>query len=131
MNESTEQVMRGWRPCQPSPGLRKRIFASDPAPVEFARAPLDFAGLMRWVVPALGCCVVIIGIALDPSDDIPSGAREPVGERQAAFSVEAGRKGWGGYKNTVPMKNLEWTLAFRSSSSTDSFVGSDTNMLRK
>ena len=66
MNESTEQVMRGWRPCQPSPGLRKRIFASDPAPVEFARAPLDFAGLMRWLVPALGCCVVIIGIALDP-----------------------------------------------------------------
>jgi hypothetical protein len=99
--------------------------------VEFARAPLDFAGLMRWLVPALGCCVVVIGIALDPSDDIPSAAREPVGERQAAFSVEAGRKGWGGYKNTVPKKNLEWTLAFRSSSSTDSFVGSDTNMLRK
>ena len=97
----------------------------------FCTTAFQSAGFMRWLVPALGCCVVVIGIALDPSDDIPSGAREPVGEQQAAFSVEAGRKGWGGYKNTVPKKNLEWTLAFRSSSSTDSFVGSDTNMLRK
>jgi hypothetical protein len=94
---------------------------------------MDWAGFMRWLVPAMGCCVVVIGIALDPSDDIPSGARDPVTGQQVAYSVEAGRKGWGGYKNTVPMKNLEWTFAFHSSFSGDSFVGSDsdTNMLRK
>jgi len=131
MNESTEQVMRGWQPRQPSPGLRKRIFASDRAPVEFARAPLDWAGFMRWLVPAMGCCVVVAGIALDPSTNIPSGAKAPVVAQQVAYSVEAGRKGWGGSKNTVPKKNLEWTFGFRSSSSSDSFVGSDTNMLRK
>jgi hypothetical protein len=123
--------MRGWRPCQPSAELRKRIFASEGAPVEFARAPLDWAGFMRWLVPAMGCCVVVTGIALDPSTNLPSGARETMGTQQVAYSLEAGRKGWGGSKNTIPAKNLEWTFAQRSSSSTDSFVGSDTNMLRK
>ena len=122
--------MRGWQLRQPSAGLRKRIFAPESAPLETRRAVLDWAGFMRWLVPAMGCCCVVIGIAMDLSTDIPTGVRQPVGQ-QVAYSVEAGRKGWGGSKNTVPKKNLEWTFAFRSSSSTDSFVGSDTNMLRK
>src|SRR3954464_12573318 len=130
MNDSTEQVMRGWQPRQPSAGLRKRIFAAETAPLE-ARSPLDWAGFTRWLVPAMGCCVVVMGIALDPSTDIPTGAKEPVVGQQVAYSLEAGRKGWGGSKNTIPKKNLEWTFGFRSSSSSDSFVGSDTNKLRK
>jgi hypothetical protein len=92
---------------------------------------MDWAGFMRWLVPALGCCVVVTGIALDPNDDIPSGLKQPIGGQQVAYSVEAARKGWGGYKNTIPARNLEWTFAWRSSSSTDSFMGTDTNMLRK
>jgi hypothetical protein len=123
--------MRGWQPRQPSAGLRKRIFAPEMAPLEARRAILDWAGFARWLVPAMGCCCVVVGIALDPSTDIPTGAKQPVVSQQVAYSLEAGRKGWGGSKNTVPKKNLEWTFAFRSSSSTDSFVGSDTNMLRK
>jgi hypothetical protein len=131
MNDSTEQVMRGWRARQPSVELRKRIFASEAAPLEFRRATRDWTAFTRWLVPAMGCCFVLTGMALDPSTDISAGARQPVMSQQVAYSVEAGRKGWGGCKNTVPAKNLEWTFGFRSSSSTGSFVGSDTNKLRK
>ena|ERR1044071_3159484 len=130
MNDSAEQLMRGWQPRQPSAGLRKRIFASEPAPIKVRRAAVDWAGITRWLMPAMGCCFVLAGIALDPSTNVPVGARQPVGQ-QVAYSVEAGRKGWGGSKNTVPARSLEWTFGLRSSSSTDSFVGSDTNMLRK
>jgi hypothetical protein len=124
--------MRAWQPRPASPGLRKRIFASDPAPiVEFARIPLDWAGFLRWLVPALGCCVVVVGIALDPSDTVPSASKQPIVGQQVDYSVEAMRKGWGGYKNTVPARSFEWTFAWHWSSSTDSFMGTDTNMLRK
>ena len=128
MNDSTEQVMKAWQPRQPSPALRRRIFAAEP--VEFSRAPLDWAAFTRWLVPALGCFLVFAGMALDPSTHVPGSFARP-SSQQVAYSVEAERKGWGGAKNTVPAKSLEWTVARPSVSSSDSFVRSDTNSLRK
>ena len=128
MNNSTEQVMKAWQPRQPSPALRRRIFAAEP--VEILRAPLDWAAFTRWLVPALGCFVVFTGMALDPSMQATGSFTTPAGQ-QVAYSVEAERKGWGGAKNTVPVKNLEWTVSGPSVSSSDSFLGSDTNSLRK
>ena len=130
MNDSTEQVMKAWQPRQPSAALRRRIFATEAQPVEVRRAPLDWAGFTRWMVPALGCFVVFTGMAFDPSTQVRSGFSTP-STHQVAYSVEAERTGWGGAKNTVPAKNLEWTVAQPSRSSSDSFVGSDTNSLRK
>ena len=130
MNDSTEPLMKAWQPRQPSPGLRRRIFATEPEPAEFRRGPLDWAGFTRWLVPALGCFVVFTGMALDPSTQSPGSFATPSAQ-QVAYSIEAGRTGWGGAKNTVPAKNLEWTVAQPSRSSSDSFVGSDTNSLRK
>ena len=128
MNDSTEQAMKAWQPRQPSQALRKRIFAAEP--VELTRTPLDWAAFTRWVVPALGCFVVVTGMALDPRTPVPGGFRAPT-TQQVAYSVEAERKGWGGDKNTVPAKSLEWTVSSPSASSSDSFVGTDTNRLRK
>ena len=120
--------MKAWQPRQPSPALRRRIFAAEP--VEILRAPLDWAAFTRWIVPALGCFVVFTGMALDPSMQPRGSFTTPAGQ-QVAYSVEAERKGWGGAKNTVPVKNLEWTVSGPSVSSSDSFLGSDTNSLRK
>src|SRR5687767_1987333 len=124
MNDSTEQVMKAWQPRQPSPALRKRIFATEASAVEVRRAPMDWADFTRWVVPALGCFMVFAGMALDPSMQASGGFAAP-STHQVAYSIEAGRTGWGGAKNTVPAKNLEWTVAQPSRSSSDSFVGSD------
>lgn len=130
MNDSTEQVMKAWQPRQPSPGLRQRIFATEPQPVEIRGGHVDWASFTRWLVPALGCFVVFAGIALDPSIQTRGAFAAPSGH-QVAYSIEANRTGWGGAKNTVPARSLEWTVAQPSRSSSDSFVGSDTNSLRK
>jgi hypothetical protein len=130
MNDSTEQVMKAWQPRQPSRGLRSRIFATEPAAAEVLRAPLDWASFTRWLVPALGCFVVFAGMALDPSTQVHGSFATPT-SHQIAYSIEAGRTGWGGDKNTIPAKNLEWTVGQPSRSSSHSFVGSGTNSLRK
>ena len=85
MNDSTEQVMKAWQPRQPSAALRRRIFATEPQPVEIRRAPLDWAGFTRWMVPALGCFVVFTGMAFDPSTQARSGFATP-STHQVVFS---------------------------------------------
>jgi hypothetical protein len=129
MNDSTEQLLKAWPLRQPSPGLRQRIFVSKPDAAEFARGPLDLAGLMRWLVPALGCFVILMGMALDPTTHIPSGALGPLAGQHMSFAMAEGHGDC--VKNRIPAKTFEWTFGQRSSSSSDSFVGSDTNMLRK
>lgn len=50
--------MLRWTPRRPSPELRARIFGS-PAPVTVAaRALADFS---RWLVPAFGCFLLVVG----------------------------------------------------------------------
>jgi hypothetical protein len=129
MNDSTEQLMKAWRLRQPSPGLRERIFVSESAPADFARGPLDWAGLTRWLVPALGCFAILVGMALDPRTRIPAGAMEPLAGQHTSFAMAEGHGDC--IKNSIPAKNLEWTFGRRSSPSNDSFVGSDTNTLPK
>ena len=121
--------MKAWRPRPASRGLRGRIFASEPDRNEFARGPLDLAGFMRWLVPALGCCTIIMGIALDPTTNIPAGAMGPLAGQHATFAMAEGHGDC--VKNTVPTKNLQWTFGQPSPSSSASFVGSDTNRLRQ
>jgi hypothetical protein len=130
MNDSTEQLMKAWQPRQPSPSLRRRLFAPEaPSPVEFARAPLDWAGFTRWLVPALGCFTILMGIALDPTTRIPAGAMAPLASQHLTFAMAEGHGDC--VKNTIPAKNLQWTFGAPSRSSSDSFAGADTNRLRK
>jgi hypothetical protein len=84
---------------------------------------------MRWLVPALGCCTILMGIALDPTTNIPAGAMGPLAGQHVAFAMAEGHGDC--VKNTVPAKNLQWTFGQPSRSSSASFVGSDTNRLRQ
>jgi hypothetical protein len=65
---SLETQLRTWKPRQPSPELRERIFAphavvrasipgGTAAPV--GEVPIRVGELFRWLVPALGCFLLV------------------------------------------------------------------------
>src|SRR5689334_14437031 len=120
MNDSTEQMMKGWRPRQPSPGLRNRIFASDAAstPTTAALRVFDLASLMHWLVPALGCFVLVTGTLNHPDFHTSLSARESNLASAVVYGV-----------NKVPATTLEWTFGQPSISSNDSFLRTETNTL--
>lgn len=49
---------RKWKPRQPSPELRARIFGA--APEAQAAATFDLRDLTRWIVPAFGCFLLVL-----------------------------------------------------------------------
>jgi hypothetical protein len=121
--------MKEWRPRQPSAGLRSRIFASEAAGsvAVFSDPAFAWGGLMRWLVPAMGCFVLATASLRQPELRIPSGALEPLGRQQLAFSKASGHTSM----NNVPVTNVEWTFGRSSSSNSDSFVRTETNTLIK
>jgi hypothetical protein len=69
MNDSNTLPLRKWAPRQPSPELRRRIFgqaheALEPISRETAGAGGisfgHFADLSRWLVPVLGCFLLVL-----------------------------------------------------------------------
>jgi hypothetical protein len=129
MNDSTEQQMKEWRLRQPSPGLRSRIFASEAAagaPSFFAGLPrqsFDWAALTRWLVPAVGCFIMVTATLTDPDMPTPNGSGDVFAEHRA--------KDLFAWHNNAPAATLEWTFARPFSSSNDPFVRTETNTLIK
>lgn len=122
--------MKGWQPRQPSPGLRNRIFAPEAARAEMAGGggvldsalPFDWASLTRWLVPAVGCFIMMTATLTDPDVPLPDGSR-PLSEGRAPVAIA--------WHNNAPATTLEWTFARPSSSSNDPFVRTETNTLIK
>ena len=131
MNNSTEQTMKAWQPRRPSPELRARIFVSEELATTPASAPVEFdwAGLTRWLAPAVGCFALLIGMSGNPETRLPLGSIGSISGQELAISIAAGHRDFP--KNNVPSKSLEWTFGAPSSSSNDSFTGSETNTLHK
>ena len=124
MNDSSEQVMKEWRLRQPSPELRRRIFAPEPAGAAvMAEGQFDFTLLLRWLVPAVGCFAMVM---LTHSEATAPAAMEPLGgEQQLAFSTATRHTSM----NNVPTTTVEWTFGRASSSNNDSYVRMVTNEL--
>src|SRR5215210_2229171 len=99
MNDSIEEAMKAWRPRPASPGLRSRIFAPEADEAAFEARPLELATLMRWLVPALGCFVLVAGSFGEQEIKIPAGALAPLAGQQMAFSAAEGHSGW----NNLPV----------------------------
>ena len=119
--------MKEWRPRRPSAGLRSRIFAAEPAGAAQAEQPFEWAALVRWVVPAMGCFVLATASLTHPDMPEPSASLEPLSGKQLAFSKAAGHTSM----NNVPVTSVEWTFGRPSSSNNDSFVRTETNTLIK
>lgn len=121
--------MKEWRPRQPSPGLRNRIFAPEAAAGAAAifaasqRQAFDWAALTRWLVPAVGCFIMVTATLTDPDMPTPNGSRDVLSEHRATMLIA--------WHNNAPATTLEWTFARPSSSSNDPFVRTETNTLIK
>lgn len=121
--------MKQWRPRPASEGLRSRIFASEQK-IARDEAPegLAWHGMMRWLVPALGCFLLATASFVGP--DAPVATRKgSLEEQRMAVSLVSAATDFN--KNSVPATTLEWTFGQRSSSSSDSFPGAETNLLSK
>jgi hypothetical protein len=70
-----------------------------------------------------------MGIALDPTTNVPARTPGPLSGQHIAFAMAEGQGDC--VKNAIPNKNLQWTFGQPSPSSSPSFVGSDTNKLRQ
>jgi hypothetical protein len=142
MNDSTERILKAWKLRQPSAELRSRIFASETeaAPAVALSAPgsafawafpaFDWAGLFRWLVPAMGCFVLAGGAWLEPS--FPAHAASPtVTPDQYLAMADSAHTDFP--RNNVPATTLNWTFGRASSSSNGSFVRAEqlTNTLFK
>jgi hypothetical protein len=118
-------MMKQWQPRPPSPGLRSRIFASEPKAAAFEKRPLDFATLTRWLIPAMGCFIMVTGSLRDRPMATPQ-STGPLSGQLLAFSMGSALE-----HNNIPATTLEWTFGRPSSSSSDSFIRTETNTLSK
>jgi hypothetical protein len=122
--------MKGWRPRPASAGLRNRIFACEAEQARtaaYARERFDVAALTRWLAPALGCFILATATLVQPDAPARAASLGPVEGREMAFSIATGHSG----HNNIPATAVEWTFGRHSASNSDSFVGSETNQLRK
>lgn len=81
---------------------------------------MDWAGLFRWLVPAMGCFILASGALLDVPTPTPSGPLAPISEQYLAFAADSGNRDF--IKNSVPAKTLNWTFGRASSSSNSSLI---------
>jgi hypothetical protein len=131
--------MKAWRPRPASAGLRSRIFASKAdrlEDAEFERGAerggskvFEWAGLMRWLVPAMGCFVLATATLVEPG--APAAAASFGSLERQGIAVSMASQYDFNRKNSVPATTLEWTFGRQSYSSNDSLAGSETNLLSK
>ena len=120
--------MKAWRPSPPSQGLRSRIFVTEAeAEPVIERAGFDFSALTRWLVPAVGCFLILTASVVPPEAQ-PAEAWS--GDR-LAYSAMASAHRDINQKNTVPATSLERTFGQRAVVTSDPFAGSETNTLSK
>ncbi len=108
---------RKWKPRQPSPELRARIFATQPSvPSTIA---FDLRDLTRWIVPAVGCFMLAMGSLSDrwhvrtsmDADSaqfvLPSLHEESAGQFPPSSTEHS-------VMNNIPTKTLEWSIGPRT-----------------
>src|SRR6186997_2051772 len=82
--DSNEDQYRKWIPRRPSPELRQRIFGKPALAGAAARTISDFS---RWLVPAFGCFVLVVGGLTQHVSEHVAPARET-----NLFSAQNGQK---------------------------------------
>jgi hypothetical protein len=133
MNDSIEQTMKAWRPSQPSRGLRSRIFAEEAtSQVVDERPAFDLALLTRWLVPAVGC-FLILAASVEPETQVrPEAGSLSLSRDRLAYSAMASANRDVNQKNSVPATSMERSFGQRAPfNNADSFAGSETNTLSK
>jgi hypothetical protein len=124
--------MKDWRPRRASAELRKRIFAPEAAvtpALKLERPHFDWAGVTRWLVPAMGCFVMVTASLSHPQFDGRLPQMVAFSEPGQSVSANAPSSSFG--NNSVPVTTVEWTFGRSSSSNNDSFVRTETNTLIK
>lgn len=119
--------MKAWKPCPASPGLRDRIFAPEARESAVREERFEWAGAMRWLIPAMSCLVILSGPFGEHEMQIPATALQPLEHQRLAFSAADGHSGW----NNLPATTVEWTFGSPSSNSSGSFNRTETNWLSK
>lgn len=117
--------MKAWQPRRASQELRRRIFAFEAAePAEIDFSVRDFS---RWLVPAMGCFLMVAATLVNPQPHAVTAQAGALGDQAMAFSIAAHHSG----VNNTPARTLEWTFARAASNTGDSFSPSETNQLTR
>jgi hypothetical protein len=128
--------LRKWKPRQPSPELRARIFCTEPEVVP--SAAFDLRELTRWLVPAFGCFMLVmasLSTHLQPHYGMELAATNfvlPSLEEEGAAAMVPPTSTKHSMMNCIPAKTFEWTFAQASSAtSVSTLLISYTNKLIK
>ena len=121
-----------WKPRQPSPKVFTRVFGHEPEGVAF-----HLRDLSRWLVPAFGCFLLVMGSL---STHLPSRyslystetnyVLPPLTEEMSVATLPGAQQHSG--VNSYPARSYEWILATRFSTGaaeTGSMLISHTNKL--
>jgi hypothetical protein len=114
-NWNQVQPLRKWKPRQPSPEVYRRIFGREPEPV----ISLDFRDLSRWLVPAVGCFLLVMGSL---STHLPARYSQmaatnlvlPALTRESPAAALPGALAHSEV-NSYPAKSYEWSFGARTS----------------
>src|SRR5688500_4906881 len=104
-----------WKPRRPSPKVFTRVFGHEPEGVAF-----HLRDLSRWLVPAFGCFLLVMGSL---STHLPSRyslhlgdtnyVLPPLSEEMSVATLPGAQQHSG--VNSFPAKSYEWILATRAS----------------
>ena len=113
MSEWNPLELRKLTPRRPSPELRARIFGVEPQPAAAIR--FDLGELTRWIVPALGCFLLVMaslsshlhpryGLELAATNFVlPSLTEEGPTQLPPSSTKHS-------VMNSIPAKTLEWNF---------------------
>lgn len=109
-----EKDLRTWTPRQPSPELHERIFGAAAAP-STPRSAIGLADFSRWLVPAFGCFLLVIGTlsSRHPVHEVfPLAATNLLfpGNRTAYNDVVVAARADHSDINSLPARRLEWSF---------------------
>jgi hypothetical protein len=136
MNESNlEHQLRKWNPRPPSERVRETLFGERLVSTE-AIAGLRLGELLRWLVPVLGCFLLVI-VSLSPRpNQVRYAGIVATNNARGMLAVEESIRSHGSIndpnteQNAIPHATLEWTFGPRSSSSMVSLINFKTNTLK-
>lgn len=130
MNDSRliENQLRSWKLRRPSERLREGIFGERHPNAEAVSA-FRCGEVFRWLVPVMGCFLLVIG-SLSPRPTPGLHNAHASLQFQDSIRTPASLNDSNTEQNSVPHTTLEWTFGARSPSSMASFINFKTNTLR-
>ena len=148
MNESSliENQLRTWKPRQPSERIREALFGEQSASGDMATG-LRFGEITRWLVPAMGCFLLVIGslsprhnlilrdnrhglLAFGDSIQAPASINDSNTEQNSVPQLVVAASAPAEHSGDGINSTLESTFRSRSPSSITSFINFRTNTLR-